>query len=30
MGLGNWVFGHGNRFVDQWVWVMVLVVVMVY
>ena len=21
MGLGFWVFGHGNRFVDWWVWV---------
>ena len=21
VGLGFWVFGHGNRFVDRWVWV---------
>ena len=21
VGLGFWVFGHGNRFVDWWVWV---------
>ena len=21
VGLGYWVFGHGNRFVDRWVWV---------
>ena len=21
VGLGFWVFGHGNHFVDQWVWV---------
>ena len=25
MGLGFWVFGHGKRFVDRWVWVMVVV-----
>ena len=25
VGLGFWVFGHGNRFVDWWVWVMVVV-----
>ena len=25
MGLGFWVFGHGKRFVDWWVWVMVVV-----
>ena len=27
-GCGSWVFGLGNRFVDRWVWVMVVVVVM--
>ena len=21
VGLGYWVFGHGNHFVDRWVWV---------
>ena len=21
VGLGFWVFGHGNRFIDWWVWV---------
>ena len=25
VGLGFWVFGHGNRFVDWWVWVMVVI-----
>ena len=25
VGLGFWVFGHGNCFVNRWVWVMVVV-----
>ena len=28
MGLGFKVFSHGNRFIDWWVWVMAVVVVM--
>ena len=25
VGLGFWAFGHGNRFIDRWVYVMVVV-----